>query len=289
MWNNGILMLRRSNLNLVRSQCLTTTPLHGSKYITYHQAPTKYSAQNSHQPRVLFFPWLGATKRGILKYVELYHEAGMDVIELHCNSRVGFLWPKSIEKEVLEIIPSIHKMVEETNDTLMVHAASIGAYAYTVFHMEMSSHQEYSHLKDRIVGQVFDSVVAGGLERMASGLATNVSSNTLIQSVIVQTSLLYFGVTKAYTTNFYNKSIEYFHQQIGGRPGSPNLFLHSGNDPMADPESIKNLLHIWRKERDLKVLDKYWPESVHVGHLREHKEDYHKIFKEYMDLVKGGL
>ena len=158
----------------------------------------------------------------------------------------------------------------------MVHAFSIGAYFYTLLMMEMAKNRdEWGDVERKIVAQVFDSLVAGGVDRMVSGIA-GASQNNIAEFCIKATINSYFYATKKYTVDFYDKTVHHFtHEALQ----VPSLFLYCNSDPMAPHDVISELIETWRKRGDAQegtfpVIGKCWPTSRHVGHLKTHPEEY---------------
>lgn len=80
-----------------------------------------------------------------------------------------FLWPRwglDRSKRLLELLQS----ERFASRPLLVHAFSIGGYTFAQLLVHVSQDlQKYQELTQRIKGQVFDSLVVGTLENMATG------------------------------------------------------------------------------------------------------------------------
>lgn len=82
---------------------------------------------------------------------------------------LGFVWPRrGLEdgRTLLELLES-ERFVSRP---LLVHAFSIGGYTFSqlLVHVSKDAHK-YQAFKKRIAGQIYDSMVAGSLEHMATG------------------------------------------------------------------------------------------------------------------------
>lgn len=120
------------------------------------------------RPLLVFFCWLGAHLGAVAKYRDLYLDRGMDVLLV--QSRVThFLWPRwglSYGLEVLNIL----KEPPFCGRDIVVHSCSIGGYTFT----QMLSHvaeepKLHADVAQRVTGHVYDSLVVGTLEHMATG------------------------------------------------------------------------------------------------------------------------
>lgn len=119
-------------------------------------------------PLLIFFSWLGAQPGAVAKYRDLYLDRGMDVLLIQ-SSVMHFLWPQWGLDYGLEVL----KVLEEpqfSGRALLVHASSIGGYTFTqmLTHISLGP-KKYARLGQRVIGHIYDSLVAGSLEHMAVG------------------------------------------------------------------------------------------------------------------------
>lgn len=127
------------------------------------------STTPSPRPLLLLLPWLGARPGAVAKYRHLYQEHGLDVLVVESNV-LHFLWPRWGLEYGLEIV----KVLEDSRflgRPILVHAFSIGGYTFTQLLILIALEPEkYASLAQRVVGQIYDSMVAGTLEHMAIGV-----------------------------------------------------------------------------------------------------------------------
>ncbi|MEQ2165440.1 hypothetical protein GOODEAATRI_016899, partial [Goodea atripinnis] len=98
------------------------------------------------KPLMLMLPWLGSRPQAVAKYCEIYFRSGFDVLVVES------------EIEPLKYRP------------LLIHAFSIGGYTFGQLLVHISrDQQQYQAVTNRIKGQVYDSLVIGSLEHMATG------------------------------------------------------------------------------------------------------------------------
>uniref|UniRef100_A0A1A8D351 Transmembrane protein 53 n=1 Tax=Nothobranchius kadleci TaxID=1051664 RepID=A0A1A8D351_NOTKA len=131
---------------------------------------TVFSQKQSYssRPLLVFFSWLGARPDAVAKYRDLYLDRDMDVLLIQ-SSVIHFLWPRWGLSYGLEVL-SILEEPSFSNRAILVHASSIGGYTFT----QMLSHvaqepKRHACLAQRVVGHIYDSLVVGSLEHMATG------------------------------------------------------------------------------------------------------------------------
>ncbi|XP_061570360.1 transmembrane protein 53-A-like [Cololabis saira] len=234
------------------------------------------------RPLLLFFSWLGAHPAGVAKYMDLYAGQGLDILLV--QSRVmHFLWPRWGLDYGLEIL----KVLEEppfSGREVLVHAASIGGYTFTQMLVHISQEpKKHAGLTRRVVGQVYDSLVVGSLEHMATGLGQTLAPR--FESLVRNSALLYFWLFRSYTADLYESSVQVFHQSP---VTAPALFFFSQNDAMCDAASLERLMALWRG-RGVAVADRKWAESTHAAHLRRHPEDYVSTLRRFLGSIPAGV
>ena len=262
-----------------------------NQHLTLRTAKFEPQATGS-KSMVLFFPWLYASKKAIDKYCDLYFQRDMDVMLVNVEL-MHFMWPnsgKSASKEILAYLTKPESLNDV--DNILVHSMSIGSYFYTVMMMEMAKHPErYSDFSNKIRGQIFDSLTIGGLDQMMRGIS-NVSQNKLVQNCMNITLSSYFSLTKRQTVDFYDQAVYHFkHHPIV----APSLFFSCLNDPMSSPDSLQDVIDIWKSNDPsrgfpMDVTEKCWPKSAHAGHLHKHPEEYMKVLETFLrkiQMVKG--
>ncbi|XP_061617952.1 uncharacterized protein LOC133471872 isoform X2 [Phyllopteryx taeniolatus] len=125
-------------------------------------------ASSPRRPLLLFFSWLGAHPGAAVKYFEAYLTRGMDVLLVQSGA-MHFLWPRwgsDYGLEVLEVLEG----PEFAGRPLLVYASSIGGYTFTQVLVHVAhGHAKHAALPHRVVGHIYDSLVAGTLEHMATG------------------------------------------------------------------------------------------------------------------------
>lgn len=90
------------------------------------------------------------------------------------------------------------------------------------------------------------------------------------ETLVKQVSLLYFGLFKQQTVDYFNASIEVFWKTP---VTAPAVFFFCENDAFSDAQSMEEVIDYWRKH-GIDVTSKKWQDSTHAGHLKRHPEEY---------------
>ncbi|CAH1790203.1 unnamed protein product [Owenia fusiformis] len=230
------------------------------------------------KPVVLLFGWLNAPDRALIKYCNLYHERGHDVIIIK-GAINQFLLPSVARTTARHLLTYVAKRLSK-NQPLMVHAFSIGAYLFTVCMIELKENtKRYGRLlRHRFVGQVFDSIVIGGTERMVRAGSIAASDSYLGRLLVRLIFRSYLSLTSKYTLEFFDQAVEVFKSNYLNQP---TLIFYSLDDPMSCPQAIQELIDLWKKN-GFEVQAKYWPSSPHAAHLQAYPEQYKIILEAFM-------
>ncbi|XP_039988103.1 transmembrane protein 53-A [Xiphias gladius] len=224
-------------------------------------------AAEERRPLMLLLPWLGSRPQAVAKYCEIYFRTGFDVLVVESEVQ-EFLWPRwglDHGKRLLELLQS----ERFASRPLLVHAFSIGGFTFSQLLVHVSQDTlKYQSFTKRIKGQVFDSLVVGSLETMATGLAKTVFPR--LETLIKPVSLLYFGIFRHQTVEYFNKSIDVFWNTP---VPAPALFFFCENDALSDAQTLEGLIEYWQK-RGISTTAKKWEDSTHAGHLKRHPKEY---------------
>ncbi|XP_077568382.1 transmembrane protein 53 isoform X2 [Stigmatopora nigra] len=250
-----------------------------SKNVTFYmndQAPMPGVQRcQDDKPLTLMLPWLGARPQAVAKYCDIYLRTGFDVLVVESEVQ-EFLWPRWSLQNGRKLMELLHSEPFASRP-LTVHAFSIGGFTFTQLLVLMSEDpQKYNKLTRRIKGQVFDSLVVGSVELMASGVAK--IGFPRWETPVKQMSLFYFNTFKRQTTDYYNRSIQVF---WNSPVTVPALFFYCDNDPLSDPRALEEVLDFWQ-ERGVTLSTKKWETSKHAGHLKAHPQEYVDTLESYL-------
>ncbi|KAM3838273.1 transmembrane protein 53-like [Diretmus argenteus] len=238
-------------------------------------APIATTSSSSPRPLLLLLPWLGAKPIAVAKYRDLYLEHGVDVLVVESNV-MHFLWPRWGLDYGLEILTVLDKP-QFSGRPLLVHSCSIGGYTFSQILTHIAQRpEEHAGLAQRMIGHVYDSLVVGTLEHMATGLGRTLLPR--FPGLVTNAAMFYFWLFKTHTADYYHRSIHVFQNNP---VTAPALFFFCENDAMCDPVVMETVIDLWRK-RGVAVESRKWKESVHAAHLRCHPEDYLSTFEKFM-------
>lgn len=252
-------------------------------YVNQLAPPSASSRASAQEPRplLLMLPWLGSRPQSVAKYCDIYFRTGLDVMVV--TSEIShFLWPRwglDHSRQLLDLLQS----EQFVSRPLLVHAFSIGAYTFAQLLVHVSRDLErYETLTRRIKGQVYDSVVVGTLEHMATGVGKTMFPR--FESLVKNASLTYFGLFKSQTVDYFDISID----TIWNTPvKAPALFFYCMNDPLSDWETVDRLAEYWRKD-GINVTAKKWEESTHAGHLKRYPQEYLSTINTFLHSLNVG-
>ncbi|XP_068595998.1 transmembrane protein 53-A [Brachionichthys hirsutus] len=244
-----------------------------SKRVTYVSAPSSVVMERQPQPSgerkplTLLLPWLGSRPQAVEKYCDIYLRADCDVLVVESDVR-HFLWPRSGVDEGLRLLELLQSD-RFVSRPLLVHAFSIGGFTYTQLLLQMSQDQQkYQALTQRIKGQIYDSLVIGSVELMATGLGKSVYPGW--EKLIKNAALTYFSVFRRHTTDYFDVCIDAFRNSP---VRAPALFFYCENDVISDYLAVEEMMaHL--RTRGIEVTGKKWEDSTHAGHLKRHQQEY---------------
>lgn len=182
-------------------------------------------------------------------------------------------------------------------DKILVHGMSIGCFLQAATldfdRQDLFRNPFAPRVKERIVGQLYDSPVYGGparfgLDRMVRGLTKDIRNPLLRQ--VLQTSVkgyLSMATTRMMTfDNFINTF-------INDTPIVPTLVLTSEADQLCDVPLFEQIvINEWMsraRDRDVKVTYKCFPGDSHARLLQLYPEEYKRVFFEYLNQVQDVL
>ncbi|GCC21287.1 uncharacterized protein [Chiloscyllium punctatum] len=154
----------------------STITLYGNSTKTLNGAP---------RPLLLFLPWYGAKCHAMDHYRQIYYPYGFDILSVE-SSILHFLWPQyglSYASEVLDLLQS----EPFSSRPLLIHASSIGGFLFAeMLIITQRDVPRYSSFGSRIMGQIFDSLVAGDVELLANGVKVCAHFQNLAQLSLFQ-------------------------------------------------------------------------------------------------------
>jgi len=244
-----------------------------SKHTTYRKVIKHDSTAKAGKeaPLVVFFPWIDASSSQMDKYCDLYHTLGWDVLTVQSGSWMDFIWPANAVKVAREV----HDVLDACSNSvpLVVHSMSVGAYIYAVTVDELRHRPGGEQITDRILGQVYDSLVIGGysgIPKMVQSGSKMITSDTFLQRIIQDLGNGYFAITKKHTAD---RLTHYVNEVVHNPIQAPILLFASEADPWCDIPELLTYIHNWQLN-ELNVTLNLVKDSGHVLNLKTYPLQY---------------
>ena len=221
------------------------------------------------------FAWLLAEPRHVNKYVDIYTKRGYDVLVVKAKP-FHIMWPSNARILAYEIL----EYLRVDNRPVLIHAFSVSAHVYAEMLQIMNEEPaaSYRPIKDRILGQVFDSCALSqaGLDGIYDAATTN-SFTSFVFKRLIET---FFWFTHKYTLDTILK----VNQLLTKNPvKSPALVLFSRDDPIGTAKDNEELVNHWRKSLGNDVHVTCWESSSHVAHLQKHHDEYVQAIYDFLN------
>nr|CAD7410826.1 unnamed protein product [Timema poppensis] len=265
--------------------------------------PLQVHIHNSEgRPLVVLLAWLMAREKHLMKYASFYLEQGFDVLMVN-TTPWQFLWPvkgsqcclfhrsagvdhcpmrrddsfhteKVVAGELLEFL-HLNKCYQK----MLLHGFSVGGYMWGETLLKIIPEpQRYTHVVDRIVGQIWDSAV--DISEIPVGVPRAIFQRNLVLQATAEKYIRYHMRTfHNAATQHYIRSSQMFYTNL---VRAPALFLLSKTDPIGTEENNKRVWESW-ESLGVKTYVKCWDKSPHVGHFRKHPKEYVTELATFLD------
>eukprot|EP01027_Heterolobosea_sp_BB2_P013170 GEZU01019022.1.p1 GENE.GEZU01019022.1~~GEZU01019022.1.p1 ORF type:complete len:368 (-),score=84.26 GEZU01019022.1:132-1235(-) len=232
--------------------------------------------EEPYKPLVVVIGWINCSRRNLSKYLDLYLNDGVDALWFPLRP-TDVIFPTQGRNLAYTLLQILTFLLIDSNHDLIFHVFSGGAYMYgQILDLMDQQPERFGWMKNYIVAQIFDSPVEAA--SAPSGISKSATNNTVGYYTIYGLVELYLAVTYPWTKALLWKSSEKIHNNT---IQCPSLFLFSKNDPIARYEDVSNCISDY-KRNGLEVYQKCWDTSTHVGHLREHPEEYKACVDEFV-------
>lgn len=194
---------------------------------------------------------------------------------------INFAQPTT-SRELANNVLSFLKSISVSYNRIVIHAFSMGAYKFTVCMKEMYSKPElYGKVQENIKAVIYDSIVIGDSQIIASGLARVVAGDDIVRTIIFYAICTYLRLTYSRTLKYYRECAEDFKQ----KPLKvPTLVFASENDPMCEHAIIRDIVNNWRTSHYVPfVVFQSWEQSKHCAHLLVHKDEYLPVISDFLN------
>ncbi|XP_035672812.1 transmembrane protein 53-B-like isoform X2 [Branchiostoma floridae] len=229
------------------------------------------------KPLVLIFAWMLPQRKHMQKFENIYLARGCDVMTINIQP-LQLILPKTGAQVIAEKVVDFVHQPQNARRPLLVHAFSVGGYLYSealLKSLEVSSVN--GSMKDRIVGQIFDSPVDFG--GIPDGLPAAMFKSPLLRATLRNMIKAYMAALYKPVTINYIRASEIFHNNP---VRSPALFLYSKVDPVGTVASIEGAARSNVKKDGPPVYYKCWDDSPHVQHMYKHPIEYVEIMDSFL-------
>ena len=226
------------------------------------------------RPVVVMFPWLMAQPRHVNKYVDIYVCKGYDVLVVKPKP-IHIMWPSNARELAREVLDYLRTDTR----SLVIHAFSVSAHVYAEMLQIMNEEPTtYQPIKDRVLGQVFDSCAVS--EEGLDGIYDAATNNSFTHFVLKRLIETWFWFTRKYTLDTILKINELLTQNP---IKSPALVMFSRDDPISTAKDNEALIEHWRNKLGKAVYVTSWDRSSHVAHLQKHRDEYVQAIYEFLN------
>lgn len=264
---------------------------------------SNWSAPSHLRPLTLFFiPFLHSKPHHVEKYLSLYadfyqfqHPRPLHVY-LQMPNVADFLIMAKTASDARKHLVNFKRHLDPADKVLM-HGMSIGCFlqAATLTHDKNAIFKNPLgiSLKNRIVGQFYDSPVYGGsarfgLDRMVLGMLRGVE-NPVLKKALLSSFIACLSISSARMME-YDGFIESF---INESPVVPTLAMSSEQDPLCDePLFLQKVIQTWQdraRGRGVKISYNCFPGNSHANILKLYPDEYKRLFFEYLNEVQNLL
>lgn len=260
-----------------------------------------WAAPSHLRPLTLFFiPFLQSKPHHVEKYLTLYADFYRSQqprplnVYLQMPTLADFAFHFKTAATARSHITNLHRHLDPA-DKVIMHGMSIGCFlqaaTLNIDHQDIMPRNPLNvKIKDRVVGQFFDSPVYGGparfgLDRMVLGMTEGLK-NPLLKKMTQSTVKGYLGMSSTRLMMF-DHFLDTF---INGTSTVPTLALTSEEDPLCDVSLYENgVINVWKSRalaRNVSVNYQCFPGNAHARILHLYPEQYKKLFHDYLNQVQ---
>lgn len=235
--------------------------------------------KEQNRPLVVMLSWLMAKRKHIYKYADIYLNMGYDVLNVSV-SPWQLLWPtKGTQMVAQDILKFLDGNFHYT--PLLLHGFSVGGYVWGEVMVKMVAEKDrYDHIKDRVIGQIWDS--AADISEIPIGLPLAVfPRNSVLQAALKQYILYHMKTFHKVATCHYIRASQIFFTNVIRKPA---LIFVSKTDPVGSLSSNLRLKETW-ENMGIQVNWKCFEKSPHVGHFRAHPKEYLMEINNFLESI----
>ncbi|CAH1258991.1 TMEM53 [Branchiostoma lanceolatum] len=202
----------------------------------------------STKPLVLIFAWMLPQRRHLQKFENIYLARGCDVMTINIKP-LQLMLPKTGAQVIAEKVVDFVHQPQNARRPLLVHAFSVGGYLYSETLLKsFETSSEAGSMKDRIMGQIFDSPV--DFIGIPDGLPAAMFKSPLLRATLRTMIKTYMAALYKQVTVNYIRASEIFHFNP---VRSPALFLYSKVDPVGKCQVATITPSLWKMDIHVSV------------------------------------
>ncbi|GAQ84916.1 hypothetical protein KFL_002120100 [Klebsormidium nitens] len=245
-------------------------------------------------PIVVLFGWMSCERRHISTYTRLYHECGWDALAVRPGT-LNLWLPGRALRLALQVLDTLLERTQGGLRPLVFAAFSGGAKAclYKLWQVlldqcpevDPEACQKYRPLQSCIVGQIYDSSPIDFVSKIGVRFLSHPpggQQSTARFLAAKGTAIVLDGLFKGH---FEADRRDFWQTLERAAVLQPLLLLYSRDDPLAPAERIDEFVANVRKV-GADVTAVTWPQSLHVGHLRLHRDDYRTAVSEFLERAR---
>ena len=236
---------------------------------------------HGNRPLALILPFLGAQQKHLIKFANIYHSQGFDVVVGQIASWNMLVPAFKTQPVAVDIVKFLHN--NDYYDKIFVHGFSVGAYMYgeCILHM-LKDMQKHQSIIDRVQGEIWDSLT--NFHEIAIGISRALfEHNPILQKGLESYLLFHLRTFKSLTTNHLKLAGETFHSTKNVH--APSLFFLSKSDIVSGEPGIRRSIADF-EEMNVESTSKCFDKSPHVEHYRFYREEYTQALIAHLNKVK---
>lgn len=156
----------------------------------------------------------------------------------------------------------------------------MGGYLYAQVVNQVVNTNKFKPVKERIIGQIFDSPV--DFQGIPNGISNAATKNPALHSLVKNGIESYLKLTSKYTSDIYMERSELFYNMP---ITCPSMFLFSTSDIVSDSARIEVVSTNWKSNLDIDVTKKCWDKSKHVSHFYTYPDEYKTLVNSFFEKV----
>lgn len=243
---------------------------------------------NHSRPIVVLLAWVRAKEYIVERYVGLYNSLGWDVCVFYIPYLAMWL-PLWAQQNALTVVNELQRTIAKDGPrpiVFTVYSGSLKGCYYKLLNTlnnATAPKLPYEALRGCIVGEIFDSTPIDFTSNFGVNLAAP-GNKTLQQQLQRHCAVFAAGCLDFFLVEWFERQrADVWKSLAENNLSGATLFIYSWNDPLINASKVHALAAAAR-DKGKYVIEQSWLESTHVGHLRDHPEEYIASVKRLLEL-----